>query len=98
MFQISVSSFIENQKYILAIQMINGKKVKHTIISWCGMIFFVTIMGLIFSFFYDRTWILQESLFHIKISLLAILIIIFNTFLLIKKIKRNSIYEMLWRN
>lgn len=97
MLHISLNTFIEKQKYIMTIQLLNGKKLKHVIISWFFIIAFVIITSLLFAYSYDKTWIFQEISFHIWITLITILLIYINVFLLYKKMKRTDMHELLWK-
>ncbi len=97
MLHISLNTFIEKQKYIMTIQLINGKKIKHVIISWFFIIAFVIITSLFFAYSYDKTWIFQETSFHIWITSITILLICINVFLLAQKMKRTDMHELFWK-
>lgn len=94
-FHISLSAFMEKQRDVISIQVLNGKKMKHVLASWFCIIVFVIITSVLLVYAYDRTWKFQEMSFHICIIQVTILLIFLNMLLFKRKIKKDDMYEML---
>lgn len=94
-FHISLSTFMKKQRDVISIQVLNGKKMKHVLASWFGIIVFVIIISVLLVYVYDRTWKFQEISFHIWILLVTILLIFLNILLFKRKIKKDGMYDLL---
>ncbi|OUP51349.1 hypothetical protein [Lachnoclostridium sp. An181] len=94
----SLNYFIKKQRHAIAIQILNGKKQKHVILSWCFIIAFIIMTSLILAYLYDGTWILQKISFNIIMLLISALLILLNIFFFIKGISKKTMHEMLWRH